>query len=629
MIRKFNGRPLELLAPAGNFDIYKDVIQSSCDAVYCGGQVLNMRMIRKGFNFSNEELKEAVDLANENSKKLYITVNSLIDPSEMGQAEEYMAFLQELQPHGLIVQDMAILSLAKKMGVTVPLHSSVMMNVHNIDMIRFLERQGVERVVLSREMSFQDVRLLSEQTDVELEYFTHGDMCVCHGSQCLYSSWIFGMSSNRGRCLKPCRWPFSLPESESGSAGDKPFPLAVKDMNLYSHLGDMIAAGVSSFKIEGRMRNKEFIVELVNRYGEALDRFLADPLGGDRSDPEDMEAFKKRDFSTGFAYGNPGLENINTLGEGTGKFFSTGKMFSTPTKEKDAVIPSSAAETDAAAPVKSSRLKLSVRVNSPEQARAALKGGAGRIYLSLEPLAPAKPASLNEIEELSVLCSGNKAELYLALPRMTDDRQGVLLREYFEKKPAAAGVLAGNSGVFEFIDTEVYSLVCDYTMNIYNGKAAAFFTSQGATEWTPSLELPFASLQALSADAESAGAVSAGEAVVHGLPSVMYMEHDVSNRGEDEVHLDTEVSRLTIRKDWWERYHLLPHKELCLLPRMAELIAAGYGSFRLELQAYGIRETEALVSLYNKALNSPEKAEELFSSLETTAGGFTYGAHQF
>ena len=329
MNRIFNGRSLELLAPAGTFDIYKTIIDSRCDAVYCGGEVLNMRLIRKGYNLSNEELKEAVYLANERDKKVYITVNSLLDPSELTQAEDYLSFLEEIQPHGLIIQDAAVLDFVNRKKLNLTLHSSVMMNIHNLDMIRFFEKQGVSRVVLSREMSLKDIRELSARTDMELEYFTHGDMCVAHGAQCLYSSWLFGMSGSRGRCLKPCRWPYSRPGTEE----DKPFPLAVKDLSMYSYLSDMILAGVSSFKIEGRMREKEFIAKLINRYGEALDRFLEDPYGASHGDPEDMEPFKKRDYSSGYAFGTPGVENINTRGEGSGKFYSTGKMFSTPTRK--------------------------------------------------------------------------------------------------------------------------------------------------------------------------------------------------------------------------------------------------------------------------------------------------------
>lgn len=439
MLRTYNNKTLELLAPAGTFDIFRGIIDSSCDAVYCGGQILNMRMIRKGYNLSHEELKEAVGLAEERGKKVYITLNSLLEEEELSQAEEYLDYLQEIRPHGLIIQDAAVLALAARRNVTIPLHSSVMMNVHNLDMIRFLEKQGVSRVVLSREMPLSVVRDLSRRTDMELEYFTHGDMCVAHGSQCLYSSYLFGMSSNRGRCLKPCRWPFIQP----AAPGAKPFPLAVKDLNLYGHLSDMILAGITSFKIEGRMRQKEFIVDLVNRYGEALDRFLEDPLGGARPDGSAMEPFKKRDFSTAYAFGNPGLSNINTRGEGSGQFYSTGRMFSEPTEEREIdlsgteasgeALPGSSGDFPGGTPA------LTVRVGSREQAHLALKYGARRIYLSAEPFTPDAPPSLEELRELKGRCEEADCELFLALPKMMRDEQNDLFRGFFAKEPPGRG----------------------------------------------------------------------------------------------------------------------------------------------------------------------------------------------
>ena len=157
MLRTFMGRTLELLAPAGTFEILQAVMDSRCDAVYCGGESLNMRMIRKGYNLSRQELKEAVDLARDKGKKLYITVNSLLEQDELDEAREYLSFLQELQPHGIIIQDAALLELAGEQKVTVPLHASVMMNVHNLEGIKLLEKFGVTRVVLSREMPLSEV----------------------------------------------------------------------------------------------------------------------------------------------------------------------------------------------------------------------------------------------------------------------------------------------------------------------------------------------------------------------------------------------------------------------------------------------------------------------------------------
>jgi len=629
MSRVYNGRPLELLAPAGTFDIFRDIIDSRCDAVYCGGRILNMRMIRKGYNLSNEELKEAVALAEERGKKVYITLNSLLDRDELSQAEEYLDFLQEIQPHGLIVQDAAVLELASRRNITLPLHSSVMMNVHNLDMIRFLEKHGVTRVVLSREMPLSAVRDLSGRTDMELEYFTHGDMCVTHGSQCLYSSWLFGMSSNRGRCLKPCRWPFSQP----GTPGAPPFPLAVKDLNLYGHLSDMILAGISSFKIEGRMRQKEFITDLVNRYGEALDRFLEDPLGGARPDGTAMEPFTKRDYSSAYAFGNPGMKNINTRGEGTGKFYSTGKMFSEPTEELEIRLPEGSGTTETAGVTGRPEGKspaLSVRVNSLRQAVQALEYGPGRIYLSAEPFAPDRLITLEEAAELRERCRQAGCELYLSLPRMMSDPQNDLFRDYLAKEPPFDGILVSHSGAFEYIDPARYALACDASMNLSNPEAVRFYArTAGIRGWTSSLELPGDFLTALPAGVRELGCPAEGEVILHGRPTLMYMDHDISDRKADREDLVTPESRLTVRRDIWDRYHLLPHKELSLLPRLPELTEGGYHWFRLELQNYNKEEADRILSACRQALAEPDRGAALLADLKSEGGGYTYGAHSF
>ena len=509
------------------------------------------------------------------------------------------------------------------MGVSVPLHASVMMNVHNLSTIRFLEKQGVSRVVLSREMTLQEVRSLSLQTSMELEYFTHGDMCVTHGSQCYYSSWLFGMSSNRGRCLKPCRWAFSRP----GFPEEKPFPLAVKDLSLYSHLSDMILAGICSFKIEGRMRQKEFILDLVNRYGQALDRFLDDPVGAAHADPEEMEPFKKRDYSTAYAFGKPGLANINSRGEGSGKFYSTGKMFSVPTREKEIELVEVCNDPLSTSPC--SDLKMSVRVNSVEQARLALSCGADRIYLSAEPFAPDVPVAFAVLEKLAGECRDGGCELFLSLPRMMSDFQFNLFCEYFKKRPPVKGVLAGFPGVFELVKNSPVDIVCDTPMNLYNARAIQFYLNRGAAGWTPSLEMPMESLLSLPRTLGDMGCAVPGELVLHGQPTMMYMDHDISDCREDRVELVTPESKLIVRKDYWERYHLLPHKEYSLLPRLEELADAGYEMFRVELQAYELDAAKEVLNVCRESLNYPVHAKALFSGLKSVGGGFTYGAQQF
>jgi putative protease len=636
MSRVYNNKQIELLAPAGTFEIFKELMHSSCDAVYCGGSQLNMRMIRKGYNLSREELREAVFLAREADKNIYITVNSLLDENELAEAEEYLIFLEEIGPDAIIIQDTAILSLINRLKLSIPLHASVMMNVHNTEMINVLEAHGIKRVVLSREMPLSEVKAIAKQTNVELEYFTHGDMCVAHGSLCYYSSYLFGMSSNRGRCLKPCRWPYTQPTQPQGASGH-PFSLAVKDMNLYAHLRELLDAGVVSFKIEGRMRSKEFITGLVDTYGRALDAFLADPLGQMRPESSAVEPFKKRDFSTGYAFGVPGLENINTRGEGTGDFYSTKKMFSTPTKERevDAVqtekLRARLLEIHRTLKPSPGQPGLSVRVNSIEQGRRVLKSGSGirRIYLSSEPFAPVMPFTLSELDGFQKECRKSDITLFLAFPRMVTDSQFSLFRAYLAQKPSVDGFLLSNLGLFRLFEGEEYQLTCDSSMNIYNPQAAAFYEEAGAKGWTSSIELPAPSLIRLPTLAAAAGCTGEAELIYHGLPDVMYLDHDVSGRKADSWFLETEAGRLQIKRDYWNHYHLLPVKELTLMPLTDIFMKSGYDLLRLELQAYGPEETSSIMKAALTCMDHPEKGDLVLESLQAQSKGCTYGAYQY
>ncbi|MDZ7548232.1 peptidase U32 family protein, partial [Clostridium perfringens] len=182
----FNNQEVELLGPAGNYEIFKEVIKSGADAVYLGGKIFNMRLHRKDFNFTNEELEEAINLAHSLNKKVYITVNNLLSSEDLLQAEEYLRFLEKIKPDALIVQDMSVVKLIKDLGLNLNIHSSVMMNVHNFETIKKLHELGITRVVVSRDIDLNTVKQFSKKTNMEFEYFVHGDMCVAHGSQCLY-----------------------------------------------------------------------------------------------------------------------------------------------------------------------------------------------------------------------------------------------------------------------------------------------------------------------------------------------------------------------------------------------------------------------------------------------------------
>lgn len=574
-MRFFNGKKIELLAPAGNYEIFKGIVESKCDAIYFGGQRMNMRMIRKGFNFTDEELKLAVDLARERNKATYITVNNLLDEDDLEALDAYLLFLDEIKPTGIIVQDMAVLSRAHKLNLGIEIHASVMMNVHNLETIHALKEKGVNRVVLSRETTLAEASFFHQNSQMEFEYFTHGDMCVAHGAQCYYSSMLFGMSSNRGKCLKPCRWWFDF-------EGNRAYPLAVKDMSMIAHLPEMIHSGITSFKIEGRMREKEFIVDLINRYGDVIDRYIEDPIGYDYKAQEAwIYEHRKRDLSTAYAFGTPGLSNINERYEGTGKFYSTGKMFSTPTEESKV----EQHQVDQLISVfdrqEVNREMLSVRVEDMDQVRVALEEGVDRIYLASDIFEPKHPFTIEDIIEISSV--KNETELFIALPRMMDELQFEKYKVWLEKIENSGGKVEGllitNLGVAKAFAGKDYKMVGDFSLNIFNRTAAQFYLDQDVEMITPSIELPAKELKALLDSGVPC------EVITHGRLSTMYMSHDLYEAQnvstDDTLVYENEGGKYVVKRDVHGKTHLLMQKHYTLLPIADRLSGA---RIRIEAQ---------------------------------------------
>ncbi len=614
-MRKFDNQKIELLAPAGNLEIFKGIVESRCDAIYFGGQRMNMRMIRKGYNFSESELKEAITLANERGKATYITVNNLLDENESSELSEYLHFLSEIKPTGIIVQDFAVLEQAKALKSDLEIHASVMMNVHNLEMIKALERHGVKRVVLSRETTLAEAHYFHTHSNVELEYFTHGDMCVAHGAQCYYSSMLFGMSSNRGKCLKPCRWWFDRESSRS-------YPLAVKDMSMIAHLPEMIHAGITSYKIEGRMREKEFIVNLINQYGDVFDRYIDDPVGFDYKTQEAwIFENRKRDLSTAYAFGNPGASNINDRFEGTGKFYSTGKMFSTPTVESE--INSEQIEGLQAIfnTIRTTTAKLSVRVEDIKQAQVALDEGVDRIYLAADVFEPKKPFSVADIHRL-VDRKGN-TELFVSTPKMMDAVQFQRYDGWLSKLCGIDGLLVTNLGAIEAFKKFGLKMIGDYSLNIFNKHAAAFYFSEGLSEITASVELPAQSLKALL---EQNGTF---EVITHGRLTAMYMSHDlygVHHVAADELLVfENEAGPYVIKRDVYGKNHFLMQKTMTLLPIVNRLINA---NVRIEAQMMSPEALRSTIKAHKKALKTDNMTWDNLA-LMLPESGYTLGAIRF
>ena len=261
----------ELLAPAGSFEGLKAVIQAGADAVYLGGNAFGARAYAR--NFSDEELLQAIDYAHLYNRKVYLTVNTLCKEEEMEAVFRYLLPLYEQGLDAVLVQDLGILRMIRRLFPDLPVHASTQMNVTGVNGVRLLEKEGVSRAVLARELSLEEIRRIHEVSPVELETFVHGALCYCYSGRCLMSSLIGGRSGNRGRCAQPCRLPWSA--AWAGKKNKKDLcPISPKDMNTIEILPDILEAGVFSLKIEGRMKHAGYAAGVTSVYRKYLDRYL-------------------------------------------------------------------------------------------------------------------------------------------------------------------------------------------------------------------------------------------------------------------------------------------------------------------------------------------------------------------
>lgn len=296
----------EILAPAGSMDAFKAAIANRADAVYLGGQMYNAR--QSAANFDEQEIANAVRIAHRYKAKVYVTVNILLNNGEIEEAARYLKFLYNAGVDGVIIQDLGLLYLAREAVPHLKLHGSTQMTIHNLPGTQFFAERGLERVVLARELSLEDIATIRQGSNVELEVFVHGALCICYSGRCLMSSMIGGRSGNRGRCAQPCRLPYQLIQSNGESiqtAGD--YLLSPKDLCAIDILPELVASGVHSLKFEGRMKRPEYVATVIRIYREALERCLADPENFKATTEEKKQLAQvfNRDFSEAYYRGNP------------------------------------------------------------------------------------------------------------------------------------------------------------------------------------------------------------------------------------------------------------------------------------------------------------------------------------
>lgn len=316
----------ELLLPAGNFEKLKAAFLYGADAVYMSGKRFGMRYAAD--NFDGDELKKAVRYAHERGKKVYLTVNILPRWYEYDDLASYFDSLRDYPPDALIVADVGVAALAREMLPDVALHISTQAGACSHATCDFWQKQGASRVVLARELTLREVQEIRKRIspELELECFIHGSMCVSYSGRCLLSNYLTGRDANRGMCAQPCRWEYTMYEIEEVKRPGIRFPveesergsfiMSSKDMCMIEHIPELMESGISSFKIEGRMKSAYYAAVCANTYRMAIDAYRADSKGYryDERWKKELESVSHREYCTGYWFDATG-ENAQTVTE--------------------------------------------------------------------------------------------------------------------------------------------------------------------------------------------------------------------------------------------------------------------------------------------------------------------------
>lgn len=302
----------ELLAPAGNMEKLHMALLYGADAVYLGGKMFGLRAFAS--NFSLAEMDEAVAFAHSLHKKVYVTVNIFAHNEDINNLPDYLRNLQAIGVDALLISDFGVWSVAREIIPEMPLHVSTQANTTNWAAVKAWENLGASRVVLARELSFTEMKEIGSKTEVELEAFVHGAMCISYSGRCWLSSYLTGRDGNRGACAQVCRWEFNLTEKNRPGAvydvaGDEQgtYIMNSKDLCLLPYLLQLMEAGICSFKIEGRMKSAHYAASVVSVYRRAIDACWRDTQHYTVRQEwlDELEKVSHRPYTTGFALGKP------------------------------------------------------------------------------------------------------------------------------------------------------------------------------------------------------------------------------------------------------------------------------------------------------------------------------------
>ena len=467
----------ELLAPAGSPEALTAAIRAGADAVYMGASGFNARI--GAANFTPESLKYEIARAHEAGVRIYLTLNTLVYDREIGDMLKTAEAAYLAGADALIVADLGVASILRRTFPDFPLHASTQMSGHTLEQAKLLAGLGFERMVIARETSRENLELVCRESPIEIEAFVHGALCVCHSGQCLFSSIVGGRSGNRGLCAQPCRLPYS------DAKGGKSYPLSLKDLSLAPHLPELIEMGVSSLKVEGRMKPPEYVAGVISIWRRLLDE-------GRGANAEEMrrlaEIFSRQGFTDGYYVNNIGKNMLGIRTEGDKARSASQK---TRIDYKNGREPIHAYERIA-------------RAADYKPKRATLKRGKQIVNTAVFQNAAQFTAKAAKFFEIAYLPLEEFPKVRGArgviLPPVIFDSEMPKVRRQLEeaKKLGATDALVGNLGHISLAREFGLALHGDFRLNITNSETAAALEEMGFEDLVLSPELTLPRLRDIS-----------------------------------------------------------------------------------------------------------------------------------
>lgn len=305
---------IELIAPAGNLEKLKTAVQFGADAVYLGDKRFSLRACAD--NFGIAEIKSAVDYARKKNVLVYVTINCFARNEDIGLLREYIRELKKMEIGGVVVSDPGVFSMLREIAPEIKIHLSTQANTLNYESVKFWEKLGVSRVILARELTFDEIKKIKENTLVELEVFIHGAMCMAYSGRCMLSSYMTGRDANKGDCAHPCRYKYSLGEEKRPGQyfdieedGQMTYILSSRDLCTVKHIQKFIDIGIKGFKIEGRMKGIYYLAVVTRAYRHVIDEYLKDPENYvfNNEWEKELSSISHREYTSGFYF----EQNIN------------------------------------------------------------------------------------------------------------------------------------------------------------------------------------------------------------------------------------------------------------------------------------------------------------------------------